>query len=163
MQLQTYVALKLHEISPQWSNERKENFVKHAYRENQILQSLDHERIVKCYDVSIRLLFVANILKIFLVDNSTLATVLEYCDGGDLEMFLSRTEVLDERTARCILIQIFRGLRYLNGQKQKIIHYDLKPSNILFHKGYLLCMGVLQLTILLVVTSRLPILVFLSC
>jgi hypothetical protein len=52
MQAQCYVALKLHEINPHWSNERKENFVKHAYRENQILQSLDHPRIVKCFDVS---------------------------------------------------------------------------------------------------------------
>ena len=27
------------------------------------------------------------------------------------------------------------GLKYLNEQKQRIIHYDLKPGNILFHKG----------------------------
>jgi tousled-like kinase len=27
------------------------------------------------------------------------------------------------------------GLKYLNESKQKIIHYDLKPQNILFHNG----------------------------
>lgn len=52
MQSHSYVAVKLHEINPQWNNERKENFVKHAYRENHILQSLDHPRIVKCFDVN---------------------------------------------------------------------------------------------------------------
>jgi tousled-like kinase len=33
------------------------------------------------------------------------------------------------------MIQIFRGLQYLNSQKPKIIHYDMKPNNILFHRG----------------------------
>jgi tousled-like kinase len=46
-----FVALKLHEISSQWNEERKENFVRHAYRETSILQSLNHPRIVRCYDV----------------------------------------------------------------------------------------------------------------
>lgn len=27
------------------------------------------------------------------------------------------------------------GLKYLTDQKQKIIHYDLKPQNIIFHNG----------------------------
>ena len=28
-----------------------------------------------------------------------------------------------------------RGFEYINKQSRKIIHYDLKPQNILFHKG----------------------------
>ena len=35
-------------------------------------------------------------------------------------------------------MQVFAGLRYLNEQKRKIIHYDLKPANILFHGGEVL-------------------------
>lgn len=31
--------------------------------------------------------------------------------------------------------QIFWALKYLNEQPQPIIHYDLKPGNILFHRG----------------------------
>jgi tousled-like kinase len=30
---------------------------------------------------------------------------------------------------------ILMGLKYLNEHPLKIIHYDLKPSNIMFHEG----------------------------
>ena len=39
------------------------------------------------------------------------------------------------RERRSILLQILCGLKYLNTGKQKIIHYDLKPGNILFDKN----------------------------
>ena len=34
-----------------------------------------------------------------------------------------------------IISQILSGLKYLNESKQKIIHFDLKPQNIIFHNG----------------------------
>jgi serine/threonine protein kinase len=34
----------------------------------------------------------------------------------------------------CIVLQVFAGLKYLNEQKNKVIHFDLKPGNILFHQ-----------------------------
>lgn len=34
--------------------------------------------------------------------------------------------------ARAILSQLFSGLAYLNQPGRKIIHYDLKPANIMF-------------------------------
>lgn len=117
-----YVALKLHEINQTWNNERKENFVRHAYRENEILQKLNHPRVVNCYDI-------------FLVNNNTLCSVLEFCEGEDLDSFLKRKGTLSEKYAKCIMLQLFRGLHYLNSQKPVIIHYDLKPANILIHKG----------------------------
>jgi|LakMenEpi03Aug12_release.lakeMendotaPanAssembly.Ray.scaffolds.fasta_scaffold4042008_1 serine/threonine protein kinase len=30
---------------------------------------------------------------------------------------------------------ILSGLKYLHEHKLKIIHYDLKPSNLIFHQG----------------------------
>jgi tousled-like kinase len=42
---------------------------------------------------------------------------------------------LGEREARFVIKQIFAGLKYIGLQRQKIIHYDLKPANILFHQG----------------------------
>ena len=52
--------------------------------------------------------------------------------GKDLDAVLKATPVLPEREAKCILIQLFSGLVYLNSRSQRIIHYDLKPGNILF-------------------------------
>lgn len=42
---------------------------------------------------------------------------------------------LCEKEARIIICQILSGLEYLNRYRTKIIHYDLKPQNILFHNG----------------------------
>lgn len=53
--------------------------------------------------------------------------------GKDLDVILKETPVLPEREARSILVQIFSGLVKLNTQSQRIIHYDLKPANILFN------------------------------
>jgi tousled-like kinase len=33
------------------------------------------------------------------------------------------------------MFQIFQALYYLNSYSRKIIHYDLKPQNIMFNKG----------------------------
>ncbi len=40
-----------------------------------------------------------------------------------------------EREAKLIILQICDGLKYLNEQKRPVIHYDLKPGNILFSNG----------------------------
>ena len=34
-----------------------------------------------------------------------------------------------------VILQVLSGLRHLHGRKEPIIHYDLKPANILFHEG----------------------------
>ena len=46
----------------------------------------------------------------------------------------SGVQVLPEKEARAIASQIFDGLAYLNGPSRRIIHYDLKPANILFNQ-----------------------------
>ncbi|ONM09263.1 Tousled-like kinase 1 [Zea mays] len=45
---------------------------------------------------------------------------------------LKATPILPEKEGRIIIVQIFQGLVYLNKRGQKIIHYDLKPGNVLF-------------------------------
>ena len=42
--------------------------------------------------------------------------------------------MLPEKEARAVASQIFDGLAYLNGPTRRIIHYDLKPANILFNQ-----------------------------
>ena len=39
---------------------------------------------------------------------------------------------ISEREARVIIAQIFSGLAYLSNAQRRVIHYDLKPGNVLF-------------------------------
>lgn len=41
-------------------------------------------------------------------------------------------QMLPEREAKAITSQMFDGLAYLNSPSRRVIHYDLKPANILF-------------------------------
>lgn len=58
--------------------------------------------------------------------------LLLFQPGKDLDAVLKATPILPEKEARIIIVQIFQGLIYLNKRGQKIIHYDLKPGNVLF-------------------------------
>ncbi|KAJ6410092.1 hypothetical protein OIU84_009569 [Salix udensis] len=114
-----YVACKLHGLNAQWSEDKKQSYIRHAMREYNIHKTLVHNHIVRLWDI-------------FEIDQNTFCTVLEYCCGKDLDAVLKATPVLPEREARIIIVQIFQGLVYLNKRAQKIIHYDLKPGNVLF-------------------------------
>ncbi|GMP91797.1 hypothetical protein CsSME_00042320 [Camellia sinensis var. sinensis] len=114
-----YVACKLHGLNAQWSEEKKQSYIRHAIREYNIHKTLVHHHIVRLWDI-------------FEIDQNTFCTILEYCSGKDLDAVLKGTPILPEREARIIIVQIFQGLVYLNKKTQKIIHYDLKPGNVLF-------------------------------
>jgi tousled-like kinase len=159
------VAVKVHQLNPAWTEERKHSYIKHVTREYTIHRELRHPRVVAFYDV-------------FEIDINSFATVLEYCRGTDLDEKLKRLKSIPEKEARAILLQIVSGLRYLatpvgisgststlynnnmssghnsddvnmgvddyenrgdlgaavgSGPRRKaIIHFDLKPGNILF-------------------------------
>jgi tousled-like kinase len=120
-----YAAVKIHQLNPGWSEAKRVNYVKHATREFQIHRKLDCPYIVKQFDV-------------FGIEEESFATVLEWCDSPDLDYRLKTERCLLEKEARAILLQILSGLRYLNVgiAGNKVIHYDLKPGNILFKDGY---------------------------
>lgn len=117
-----FVACKIHELNPIWSENLKQNYIKHANREIEIHKSLNHINIVKLCDI-------------VEINPNSFCTVLEYCEGPDLGYHLKQHKALPEKEARLILKQIVQGVKYLNQYTPKIIHYDLKPQNILFHKG----------------------------
>lgn len=113
-------------------------------REYNIHKALDHPRVVKLYDV-------------FEIDANSFCTVLEYCDGHDLDFYLKQHKTIPEREARSIIMQVstlhsyscypgandsvpfhcqvVSALKYLNEIKPPVIHYDLKPGNILLTEG----------------------------
>lgn len=53
------------------------SFLRHAIREYNIQKKLNHPRIVRLYDV-------------FEIDANSFCTVLEYCDGHDLDFYLKQ-------------------------------------------------------------------------
>ena len=55
-------------------------FYRHAIREYNIQKKLKHPRIVKLYDV-------------FEIDANSFCTVLEYCDGHDLDFYLKQVSL----------------------------------------------------------------------
>lgn len=96
---QRYVACKVHQLNKDWKEDKKANYIKyvllwkhalgifvnfsvllvlrHALREYNIHKALDHPRVVKLYDV-------------FEIDANSFCTVLEYCDGHDLDFYLKQ-------------------------------------------------------------------------
>ncbi|XP_070162148.1 serine/threonine-protein kinase tousled-like 2 isoform X2 [Polyergus mexicanus] len=119
---QRYVACKVHQLNKDWKEDKKANYIKHALREYNIHKALDHPRVVKLYDV-------------FEIDANSFCTVLEYCDGHDLDFYLKQHKTIPEREARSIVMQVVSALKYLNEIKPPVIHYDLKPGNILLTEG----------------------------
>ncbi|KAG1694131.1 Serine/threonine-protein kinase tousled-like 1 [Nymphon striatum] len=121
---QRYVACKIHQLNKDWKDDKKANYIKHALREYNIHKTLDHPRVVRLYDV-------------FEIDANSFCTVLEYCDGHDLDFYLKQHKSMPEREARFIMMQVVSALKYLNQIKPPVIHYDLKPGNILLGSGML--------------------------
>lgn len=59
---------------------------------------------------------------------SRFCTVLEYCEGNDLDFYLKQHKLMSEKEARSIIMQVVNALKYLNEIRPPIIHYDLKPG-----------------------------------
>ncbi|MGB3634083.1 MAG: protein kinase [Rubrobacteraceae bacterium] len=92
-------------------------FQKRFKQEARAMASMDHENIVKIYDIC--------------QDGDVPLIVAEYVGGDDLKKLLSeKTENrLDEPSARKVAAQLLEALCYAH--RRGIIHRDVKPSNIL--------------------------------
>lgn len=60
-------------------------------------------------------------------------TVLEYCEGNDLDFYLKQHKLMSEKEGRSIIMQVVNALKYLNEIRPPIIHYDLKPGTTQTH------------------------------
>eukprot|EP01083_Nonionella_stella_P065272 170887_1 len=69
---------------------------------------------------------------------TTFCKVSELCNGMNLQMHLRQNhDKLSEQEAQIIGIQIFNGLQYLHNGPG-IVHCNLKPTNVLFHRDGIL-------------------------
>jgi len=84
-----------------------------------VMRTLDHENIVKLYEVY------ETKLELYLVQ--------ELCSGGELFDMITKLGRYTEKDAAGVLVQIFRGLSHMHAKE--IAHCDLKPDNFLFHES----------------------------
>uniref|UniRef100_F7A0P7 Serine/threonine-protein kinase tousled-like 1-B n=1 Tax=Ciona intestinalis TaxID=7719 RepID=F7A0P7_CIOIN len=122
LEAQRYVAVKIHHLNREWHELKKLDYARHANREAEIHRRVNHPRIVSLYDR-------------FEVDINTFCTVMEFCGGNDLDFYLKQHRLMGEKEARTIIMQVVSALVYLNSLERPVIHYDLKPGNILLCNG----------------------------
>lgn len=113
-----YVACKIHKIDRSLSQQVMENCRRHAERELTIMRQLNHPNLTRQYNV-------------FPLSDTTFVSVMEHCHGVDLDTYLKRHGSLSEKDAQLVVRQMVCGLLYLASLENPVIHYDLKPANIL--------------------------------
>ena len=93
-----------------------------AVNECKIMASLKSKYIVKYYDS--------------FIDKTTLNIIMEYCNRGDLQQYLSRyrqqqarsNQFMPESLIWKFLLEMASGIFYLHSQK--ILHRDIKTANV---------------------------------
>jgi|JI9StandDraft_1071089.scaffolds.fasta_scaffold317136_2 serine/threonine-protein kinase ULK/ATG1 len=88
-------------------------------QEIQILLTLDHPNIIKCFDV--------------LKTSEECYCFTELCEGGPLAQLIFEKGRLTEEEAWPFIRDIYEGLNYLNSKG--IIHRDIKAANIFLKDG----------------------------
>ena len=101
------------------SKELLEKFRQKFIREAKMIAGLDHEHIVKIHDV--------------FEENGTAYYVMEYLGGGSLDRKIRENGAMAETEALGFIRKIAGALSYLHSQN--ILHFDIKPSNILLGKN----------------------------
>ena len=86
-------------------------------KEIDLLKELDHPNIVKYRDM--------------LSDDSNTYIVNEYCNGGNMKIFIDERGTMKEDEVKFYFTQIKDALKYLIDRS--IYHRDIKPQNILVH------------------------------
>ncbi len=86
-------------------------------REANILAALSHPAIVKIYD--------------YFDLNDRAYLVMEYVNGSDVELLISKTKELPPEKILEWAIDLCDVLEYLHGQNPPIVFRDMKPSNVM--------------------------------
>jgi len=97
-------------------------------REIEILQRVQGKQIIKMH--------------YYTQTKNNLYIFLDYCDGGSLQDHIKKHKFTEEESLRVIkqVADAFLAFQKLdlydeNGNKYQVVHRDLKPDNILFHKS----------------------------
>ncbi|EDO08434.1 Protein kinase domain family protein [Babesia bovis T2Bo] len=120
----TIQAAKLHILSNDMNQIERGNVVMRVKNEIDIHKTCrTHKNIV-------------NMKACFEMGDNMLATILELCDDGDLDHYIKLHAPVPEKLALTWTYQILEGLHYMKTLPEGRVHHcDLKPGNILKHKG----------------------------
>ena len=95
------------------------DFLSSFWNEAKTIASLNHENIVKVYDIE----------EMF----RTVFIIMEYVEGESLKSLIDRLKKIPPRVAVDFLVQICSGLDYAH--QQGIIHRDINSSNIMVQRN----------------------------
>lgn len=98
-------------------------------QEIEIMQSLNHQNIVKLVDN--------------FEDNFRFYLAMELCAGGRVIDFIARTQVYSESDVAVLMRQVFDAIDYMHGKD--IVHRDVKPDNMLLESCRPLAQNTLKL------------------
>ena len=90
------------------------DFLNPFYNEAKIIGKLNHENIVRVYDIEERF--------------KTVFIIMELVEGESLRDMIDRLKIIPPALAAKFLVQICSGLHYAH--KQGILHQDINPTNI---------------------------------
>ncbi len=76
----------------------------------------------------------------FIEDNGSIYTVMDYIPGESFESMLNRGVRFSQAQVARYAAQLSEVLAYLHGQKQPIIHGDIKPANIMLTPENNICL-----------------------
>ena len=124
--LQKYVCLKIG-AKPQ-EGEKKEDLFHRFEKESLILSSLNHQNIVQCYDFTAKVPEGETI-----AEKQSPVLVLQYIDGIDLWVYRSEYDISYPRIVN-IAVQIASALDHAHNVEPRVIHRDIKASNILINE-----------------------------
>lgn len=91
------------------------SFVKRFQREARAMARLDHENVIRVYDVS--------------EDQNAQYIVMEFFPGKDLKQVILEKGPLSLEQALSVALQMAEALAYAHAQG--IVHRDIKPSNVM--------------------------------
>jgi len=97
---------------------KKQEFLQRFLREAKITASLDHNNIVKVFDL--------------LIDNNNYYLIMEFIDGTSLRNYLENRNEINILNELDLFLQILDGVEYAHNKN--IVHRDLKSENIMLTK-----------------------------